>query len=297
MLDDEVVQTFAAAAARYVERLAGELGVEIVRIGIDAPSAPRPESLVRREAERALDAAGISCFATPSASRFDEIRAKVKAHLDGGGPENRLPHANQLWMIVGFALFDHLSQVGECIEVFPQATARGLGAGDTHKNRAGGVDAQLRAVSRHTGWPTNWKRDATLSSIAWAPDHDCLDAYLSAWVAALEEEDRVPLGTPPDDVIWVPRLEGQILSPTRPPRAAKKPPRTERRPNRVASRPTGAKESPSGLDRLCPACKAKTFKRWPWGWDAHAAHTCTGISGSDPEERKREFKERFGQLF
>ena len=91
VLDDEVVQTFAAAAARYVERLAEELGVEIVRIGIDAPSAPRPESLSRREAERALDAAGISCFATPTASRIEEIRAKVKAHLGRRWPGEPAP--------------------------------------------------------------------------------------------------------------------------------------------------------------------------------------------------------------
>jgi len=33
-----------------------------------------------------------------------------------------------------------------------------------------------------------------------------LDAYLSAWVASLEEPDRVAYGRPPDDAIWVPRV-------------------------------------------------------------------------------------------
>jgi hypothetical protein len=68
----------------------------------------------RREAEKALDAAGISCFTTPSAETFDFIKHKVKTHLDTGGAENRLPHANQLWMLVGFELFkafNHLARI------------------------------------------------------------------------------------------------------------------------------------------------------------------------------------------
>lgn len=45
--------------------------------------------------------------------------------------------------------------------------------------------------------------------------------------------------------------------------------------------------------KVCPACQAKTFARWPWGWDAHAAHACRGITGTDPDERKRIYKERY----
>jgi hypothetical protein len=44
---------------------------------------------------------------------------------------------------------------------------------------------------------------------------------------------------------------------------------------------------------MCPACGRKRFARWPWGWDAHAAHSCDGIPGESPEERKRLFKERY----
>lgn len=48
---------------------------------------------------------------------------------------------------------------------------------------------------------------------------------------------------------------------------------------------------------LCPACGRKEFKRWPWGWDAHAAHSCQGLTASEPEARKAEFKHRFGDRF
>ncbi|MGH2435388.1 MAG: Swt1 family HEPN domain-containing protein [bacterium] len=48
---------------------------------------------------------------------------------------------------------------------------------------------------------------------------------------------------------------------------------------------------------LCPACRAKVFKVWPLGWDAHAAFVCGGITLSDPEDRKRDFRARFARLF
>lgn len=48
---------------------------------------------------------------------------------------------------------------------------------------------------------------------------------------------------------------------------------------------------------VCPACRQKQFKRWPWGWDAHAAHGCSGLAATAPEDRKAEFKRRFAQYF
>lgn len=48
-----------------------------------------------------------------------------------------------------------------------------------------------------------------------------------------------------------------------------------------------------GRERLCPACQQKTFARWPWGWDGHAAHGCSGVTGDTPEERKRAYRERY----
>lgn len=48
---------------------------------------------------------------------------------------------------------------------------------------------------------------------------------------------------------------------------------------------------------LCPACREKTFVLWPEGWDAHAAHKCSGLRADDPELRKSEFKQRYAGLF
>jgi len=103
-LDSESVQRFSREAATYIAAVCDRLGLTATRIGIDAPSAPRSPNVARRAAEAALDQAGISCFATPSAYDFDVIRAKVAQHLSSGGAEGRIPHANQLWMLVGFAL-------------------------------------------------------------------------------------------------------------------------------------------------------------------------------------------------
>jgi hypothetical protein len=48
---------------------------------------------------------------------------------------------------------------------------------------------------------------------------------------------------------------------------------------------------------LCPSCHDKVFQVWPEGWDAHAAHRCTGVGGNSEEERKANFKHRWSQLF
>jgi uncharacterized protein (DUF433 family) len=47
----------------------------------------------------------------------------------------------------------------------------------------------------------------------------------------------------------------------------------------------------------CPACRMLVFRSWPEGWDAHAGSRCRGLKGDGPEERKAEFKRRFGHLF
>jgi hypothetical protein len=48
---------------------------------------------------------------------------------------------------------------------------------------------------------------------------------------------------------------------------------------------------------LCPACHSFVFQMWPEGWDGHAGHKCSGISGLTPSERKQEFRSRFSSLF
>ena len=233
-----------------------------------------------------MDGAGIRCFPTPTERGFDEIREKVRRHLAEGGLENSLPHANQLWMLVGFRLFEELAEVAECIEVFPQATARVLGAGGVHKGKAGGVEAQLVKAARYTGWPGGNPGDPDFSDIGFGPAHDRLDAYLSAWVAGLEERDRIPFGEPPGDVIWTPRLgRGDFENP-----------KATLRPRASVSRGRPRRQSTEST-RICPGCEDHLFKRWPLGWDAHAAHRCRGLSARDPEKRKREFKRRFGHVF
>ena len=48
---------------------------------------------------------------------------------------------------------------------------------------------------------------------------------------------------------------------------------------------------------LCPGCNEKIFEMWPEGWDAHAAHVCSGMSGTTGAERKAEYRRQFGYLF
>jgi hypothetical protein len=63
----------------------------------------------------------------------------------------------------------------------------------------------------------NWPPDSDVSSllgIGYGSFHDRLDAYLSAWVASLDDCDRLALGKPPNDAIWIPRLtsDGEAIS-------------------------------------------------------------------------------------
>jgi hypothetical protein len=280
-----VVEDFAQAAVEYLVRVQATLHVGIVRIGIDAPSAPRDHAKARRLAEAALDAAGINCFTTPSDADFSSIRLKVERHLSSGGRESNLPHANQLWMQVGFVLFQQLRAISECLEVYPQATVRQLGVGSLHKFKAGGVDAQLAAVSAFTGWPDSLSGEPNLDEIAWGSRHDELDAYLAAWVAALDETERIAFGMAPDDVIWVPRVALIDVAKTPVPMASHGKPQSIRP---KLPRPTRPLQ--------CPAC-TYLFKNFPLGWDAHAVHQCSGLAAHDAEGNKREYKERFGHLF
>jgi hypothetical protein len=205
-LRENVVADFAEEVAEYLRQLETYFAVKIRRIGIDAPSDPRATNASRREAETALDLRRISCFTTPSSADFVRIRQKAFAHLEAGGSEPCLPHANQLWMLVGFALFERLRREWDCLEVYPQATVCVLGANALHKSQRGGVDAQLAVIAQFTGWPKP-PREASLKAVLHGPAHDGLDAYMSAWVAALEINERVAFGRPPGDAIWVPAAD------------------------------------------------------------------------------------------
>jgi hypothetical protein len=204
-LDPEAVLMFARDTVEYLRTIESIHSLQIKRIAIDAPSCYKRDGIPRRAAEVAMDRLNISCFATPDRTEFDAIRAKANRHLTDGGPENRIPHANQLWMLVGFALFEVLKEHYECIEVFPQAIADALQARKVHKSKREGSSVQLSAVSRYSGWPT-LGHESELLHIAFGSLHDKLDAYLSAWIASLPDEDCFACGDAPSDVIWIPNL-------------------------------------------------------------------------------------------
>jgi predicted nuclease with RNAse H fold len=211
-IDVAVVAAFADRVAEYLRAIEKHFDLEIQRIAIDAPSAPRAEGIVRRLAEEALDCKRISCFTTPSASEFARKRREVEKHLEAGGAENRMPSANQLWMFVGFALFRRLEKEWECLEVYPQATMKAIHAASIHKSKREGVRQQLGAVSEYTGWPEplTEQYSSAIKEVIRAPLHDAVDSYTCAWIAALAPEDRTPLGSPPNDVIWIPRIPPNV---------------------------------------------------------------------------------------
>lgn len=89
--------------------------------------------------------------------------------------------------------------------MFPQAIAKTLGSADKHKSKADGLRYQLLAAAHFTGWPKA-EFKSSLKDIGYGSLHDKLDAYLAAWVASLDSEEREAIGIPPDDVIWIPRI-------------------------------------------------------------------------------------------
>jgi len=204
-LDPAVRQEFAERTAAYLHALESELDVRIERIAIDAPSDPKRSGNARRACEREMDRLKISCITTPDAEQFASICARAEEHLATGGSHARIPGANQIWMLVGFALFERLRRDWECLEVFPQAIAWALHASDVHKRHAEGQIAQLAAAAKHTGWPSP-PALAALDGIGYGDRHDRLDAYLASWIASLPESWRRAAGVPPNDVIWLPGI-------------------------------------------------------------------------------------------
>lgn len=193
----------AEQTASYLESLEHEYGFTIARIAIDAPRSPSPAGLTRRSSEKDLAEAGISCFTTPNADSVRDILQRALEYRDAGMPAASVPYANKLWMLAGFALFRRLEQRWPCIEVYPQATAHAIGAASVHKSSNDGLIRQLEAAAAYTGWPQN-PDPSQLLRITWAPKADSLDAYLAAWVAALEPIECKTFGSTPDDMIWVP---------------------------------------------------------------------------------------------
>jgi hypothetical protein len=199
------LQRFADETAEYLKAIENAFSVTIRRIALDAPSAPKTAGYAERECERALRTFGVSYISTPSGDEFEAIRRKVEQHLAAGGSEAHIPHANQLWMLVGFALFGRLRDTWECMEVFPQATAHAMGAARIHKSKPGGVQCQLDAAARYTR-SSGKMTVSELSAACFGEPHDRSDAYLSAWIASLDEHEREPVGPAGPNAIWIPKL-------------------------------------------------------------------------------------------
>lgn len=194
-LDPTWRRGFAEATLQYLRAVEERHHVRIAEIAIDAPRAPARGG--RRSAELAMDAHGISCIATPSVESLDNAVLKARAHSAAGGSDSTLPHANQIWMLVGFDLFATLSRWRPCIEVFPQATVRTIAPSSPHKSKPGGLDTQLEAFAKHAGWNL-----AELTDSAFGARHDRLDALMSAWIASLPGSRRVAYGDGALDTIW-----------------------------------------------------------------------------------------------
>lgn len=167
-LHEKVNKAFANDVASYIETICVTFQLNPVRIGIDSPLTPRDNRLNRRFAEQALDKAGISCYTTPSTDDFETIKAKGIAHLKADKPIQNLPHAHQIFMLLGYALNERLSNIAECIEVYPHATVNQLGVADIHKSKRNQAELQLSAMSQYTGWPItdeDWEQAARISRI------------------------------------------------------------------------------------------------------------------------------------
>lgn len=205
-MDPDIVKAFALETLAYIRALEQRLGLAVRGIALDCPRRPKEDGAVRRLADAAMDECGISCFTTPSHAEFSLIREKVEAFLVAGGAESKMPHANQLWMLVGFELFSTLEKHYECREVFPQAIVARLGCGAQHKSTSDGYSAQLAAAALATGNSAEELARDLLTSV-YGSRHDRLDAYFSAWIASLPSYKLDACGQPPWDVIWVPQVE------------------------------------------------------------------------------------------
>ncbi len=203
MLDEAQRLQLAIQCRDFLHAVEDQFDVRIEKIAIDAPRQPAGSK--RRASELAMDALKIGCYPTPSAEKFEQIVAEGKAHLEAGGAAARLPNAFQLWMLLGFDLFRVLMEHWECIEIFPHAVARTLGAVGTHKSTRTGQREQLGKIAKATGW----SRESLAQQLAVAvrgESHDQLDAFMAAWVASLYPRFTVACGVPPEDVIWLPDI-------------------------------------------------------------------------------------------
>ena len=138
-----------------IEHILKDKDWKIERIAVDAPAAPPATGA--RASEIELSRLGLSSFRTPAASDWTGIREKCATHLHLGGTTATLPHANKIWMLFGFELFECLKRKlgAEVIEVYPFAIVRALLPMCEHKSTEKGYRRQLAKVAARTGWEPN----------------------------------------------------------------------------------------------------------------------------------------------
>jgi predicted nuclease with RNAse H fold len=130
------VAPFREAALRIassINRIVVAMAGRVERVAVDAPAAPPANS---RASENELGRLGLSSFRTPAAGAWDGIQQKCVEHLGSGGSTATLPHANKIWMLFGFELFNCLrAGLGtEVIEMYPFAIVRAALPACEHKS-------------------------------------------------------------------------------------------------------------------------------------------------------------------
>lgn len=203
---DDPAVPFAEATADFLDDVQRELDEPVARIGIDAPRGPAPVGR-RRASEQAMADAGISFIQTPS--DLEAVRARARASVEAGAPENRLAEANRLWMLVGRSLFEVLGDRfghDRVIEVYPYAAFDRLAAAAHPKTSAEGVEERLRGLAANAGWSSAEELRRAVHEATWGPMHDRVDATLCAVLAAqarVEDSFEGP-DADPLDRIWMP---------------------------------------------------------------------------------------------
>ena len=145
-------QEAARGVGSAINRIVDESGWKVGRIAVDAPAAPPATGY--RLAENELARLGLSSFSTPAQSAWSDIREKCADHIRIGGTTSTLPHANKIWMLYGFELFNSFRSAlaAEVIEVYPFAIIRALLPVCEHKSTEQGYRDQLAAIAARTGW-------------------------------------------------------------------------------------------------------------------------------------------------
>ena len=204
----ELEEPFQALADRVAARIAAFVDQrrwQVAAIAIDAP-AQAPQC-GKREAEAAANRSGVPLYATPDSAKWREITLDSRRHLAEGGAVARIPHANRIWMLYGFALFTALRKTfrAPVLETYPYAVVRQITGGTAHKSTAAGYGSQLEAIAARTGW-TAADLENRLRACVGGTRHDRLDAFMAAWVASLWPGHCSAYGNPDDlnDSIWYP---------------------------------------------------------------------------------------------